>query len=64
MGDFVSVQEAAELLGVQVVTLYRWRRDGVGPPWERDEKNKVVYRRSYLELWHEQIPGALRRLGS
>jgi len=43
--------EAAEYLGVHVVTLYRWRRDEVGPPSKRHGLRAYLYKISELDAW-------------
>ncbi|WP_327335938.1 helix-turn-helix domain-containing protein [Streptomyces sp. NBC_01324] len=43
--------EAAEYLGVHVVTLYRWRRDDVGPKGKQVGLRRYAYKISTLEAW-------------
>jgi DNA-binding transcriptional MerR regulator len=49
----LSQQRVAELLGVEIETLARWRRTGVGPQFYRIA-NRVRYRVSDLEKWIKQ----------
>lgn len=44
--------EAAERLGVHVVTLYRWRRDDYGPKGKRHGQRRYAYKVSDLEAWN------------
>jgi excisionase family DNA binding protein len=43
--------EAAEYLGVHVVTLYRWRRDDIGPKGKRHGLRAYRYKISDLDAW-------------
>lgn len=49
---FLTADEAAELLRVSVVTLARWRGQGLGPP-ARWFGRRVVYALSDLLEWAE-----------
>jgi len=48
---FVSVAEAARMLGVHRSTLHRWRARGVGPQF-LGISCRAAYRRADLEAWH------------
>lgn len=43
--------DAADYIGVHVVTLYRWRRDEVGPKSERHGLRRYAYKVSELDAW-------------
>jgi predicted DNA-binding transcriptional regulator AlpA len=43
--------EAADYIGVHVVTLYRWRRDEMGPKGERHGRRRYAYKVSELDAW-------------
>ncbi|MDH6224297.1 helix-turn-helix domain-containing protein [Streptomyces sp. MJP52] len=43
--------EAADYLGVCVTTLYRWRRDGIGPACKRHGLRRYAYRITDLDAW-------------
>lgn len=43
--------DAADYLGVHVVTLYRWRRDGMGPESKRHGLRRYAYKISDLDAW-------------
>ena len=49
-GRCLSVNEAAELLGISARSLYRMREDGWGPEHYRFGR-RIVYRRNALERW-------------
>ncbi|WP_405964773.1 helix-turn-helix domain-containing protein [Streptomyces sp. NBC_00723] len=42
---------AADYLGVSVTTLYRWRRDGVGPKSTQHGRRAYRYKISDLDAW-------------
>lgn len=62
-GDFLSTAEVAELIGVGVDTIEKWRAAGEGPPWYRFGRAAVGkkgrartrtlprYRREDVERW-------------
>jgi excisionase family DNA binding protein len=51
-------EEVAELLGISVITLDRWRKQGKGPLHIRlDAARGVRYRRESLEAWLAQREG-------
>lgn len=43
--------DAADYIGVHVVTLYRWRRDEVGPESKRHGLRRYAYKISELDAW-------------
>jgi excisionase family DNA binding protein len=47
--QFLTTNEAAAVLGVHHLTLYRWRREGKGPPYIRFMRT-VRYDRSKLHM--------------
>jgi excisionase family DNA binding protein len=51
--EYLSPAQAAELLGLSVETLGRWRRCGRGPAWFRGEYRAVRYTRAAIETWIE-----------
>jgi excisionase family DNA binding protein len=46
-------EDAADYLGVSVTTLYRWRRDGVGPTGKRHGLRPYRYKIADLDAWLE-----------
>ena len=44
-------EDAADYLGVHVVTLYRWRRDEIGPESKRHGGRRYRYKISALDAW-------------
>lgn len=44
-------EDAADHLGVHVVTLYRWRRDNTGPKSTRHGQRRYAYKISDLDAW-------------
>lgn len=43
--------DAADYLGVSVTTLYRWRRDGIGPASKRHGLRRYAYKITELDAW-------------
>jgi hypothetical protein len=43
--------EAADYVGVHVVTLRRWRRDGMGPKATRHGARRYAYKITDLDAW-------------
>lgn len=43
--------DAADYIGVHVVTLYRWRREGIGPRSERHGLRRYAYKITELDAW-------------
>ena len=55
-GDIMNTAEAADLLGLSVATLKKWRRDGEGPNWFRITPSPtahVRYTRDAIDAWIE-----------
>jgi excisionase family DNA binding protein len=46
-------EDAADYLGVCVTTLYRWRRDGVGPKGKLHGRRRYRYKIADLDAWME-----------
>lgn len=46
--DVVGAQEAAQILGVEVTRIWRWRNEGRLPPVAADLKATPVWRRQYI----------------
>jgi excisionase family DNA binding protein len=44
-------EDAADYLGVHFTTLYRWRRDGIGPKCTRHGRRPYRYKISDLDAW-------------
>ncbi|MEU2924140.1 helix-turn-helix domain-containing protein [Streptomyces sp. NPDC007251] len=44
-------QDAADYIGVHVVTLHRWRRDGTGPKSVLHGRRRYAYKISDLDAW-------------
>jgi predicted DNA-binding transcriptional regulator AlpA len=44
-------EDAADYLGVAVTTLYRWRRDDIGPKGKRHGQRRLKYKISDLDAW-------------
>jgi excisionase family DNA binding protein len=51
--DVLTTAEVAELLRLNPQTLWKWRRDGTGPPWFRVGSG-VRYHREDLQEWTRQ----------
>ena len=50
--ELYSPKEAAQMLGVNENTLYKWRAAGEGPPYMRlSEGGPVRYERETLRVW-------------
>jgi excisionase family DNA binding protein len=52
LGRLLTINEVADLLGVPVATIYRWRHVGDGPPGYRIGRH-VRFRRVDVEAWIE-----------
>ena len=52
LGRLLTISEVADLLGVPIATIYRWRHVGDGPPGYRIGRH-VRYRRDDIEAWIE-----------
>lgn len=44
-------EDAADYLGVHFTTLYRWRRDGIGPDYTRHGQRRYRYKIADLNAW-------------
>jgi len=51
-GRLLTINEVADLLGIPVATIYRWRHIGDGPPGYRIGRH-VRFRRAEVEAWIE-----------
>ena len=51
ISEFLDTRSVAARLGVTPRTLWRWRRDGVGPVWTRVGRAKVGYRPAAIETY-------------
>jgi excisionase family DNA binding protein len=51
--DVLRVEELCERLKVSVSTLYRWRRDGIGPKFRKEGRN-IFYRWADVQKWINQ----------
>ncbi|MFJ9633696.1 helix-turn-helix transcriptional regulator [Streptomyces sp. NPDC101175] len=49
-------EDAADYLGVAVTTLYRWRRDDIGPTSKRHGQRRYRYKISDLDAWMNGEP--------
>ncbi|QMV86480.1 helix-turn-helix domain-containing protein [Corynebacterium hindlerae] len=49
--DRFTTQQAADILGLSRMTLCRWRRSGIGPPWVRVSERKIIYPRREFYAW-------------
>jgi excisionase family DNA binding protein len=52
-GQYITPQQLAEELGIGEVTLWRWRRDGVGPRFHRVGPRAIRYARADVAEWME-----------
>lgn len=60
--DFYTPAEFRELVDIGEDTMYRWRREGYGPPICRLSPRKIVYLKADVERWmQEQRQGKPRR---
>lgn len=53
IGEFLSDQQLADMLGVTTRTTSRWRRDGAGPKYIRAGPRRILYRRVDVLTWAE-----------
>ncbi|WP_181893040.1 helix-turn-helix domain-containing protein [Falsiruegeria mediterranea] len=52
MSELLTSRETAEMLGIRVETLCRWRRRGDGPRFTKAQGGKWLrYRRADVEAW-------------
>lgn len=59
---FYKVDELADALGRNKVTLYRWRKAGTGPPWTKIG-NEPVYPIAEFENWLSEQARANTKVG-
>ena len=59
--DLLRPGEVARLLGVDPMTLLRWRAKGEGPVWFRLGPGTIRYRRRELVAWAEARAGMERQ---
>jgi excisionase family DNA binding protein len=52
-------EDAADYLGVSSTTLYRWRRDGYGPPSTMHGRRRYRYRIADLDAFMDVDAGQL-----
>lgn len=50
----MNSREAAQFLGVTDETMFRWRKDGVGPSYSQPNSRIVRYLHSDLVAWLEE----------
>lgn len=58
--EFLTIKDLAEMLGLPLSGIYRWRRLGVTPPAIKVGKH-VWFRRADVEAWlqdHEERPAS------
>ena len=48
--EWLTTNEAAEYLRLHFTTLYKWRREGVGPKYYGTDK-RIRYRKQDLDDW-------------
>jgi len=48
---WLRTEDAANYLGVHFTTLYRWRRDAIGPKFTRYGRRPYIYKISDLDAW-------------
>lgn len=51
--EYLTIEEAADLLRTPAATLYQWRHKRTGPPASRVGR-RLLYKRSDLVDWVEQ----------
>lgn len=51
--EYVKPAQLAGELGVDEVTLWRWRRDGIGPRYHRVGPRAIRYARADVDAWLE-----------
>jgi predicted DNA-binding transcriptional regulator AlpA len=57
--ELMDANELARMVGCCTATLWRYRRDGVGPQWIRIGRTAVRYRRDDVLAWIDS--GAVER---
>jgi excisionase family DNA binding protein len=55
--EYLTLTEASELIRTPTGTLYQWRTKKIGPPSIKVGR-RVIYRRTDLEKWLEELSTA------
>jgi predicted DNA-binding transcriptional regulator AlpA len=55
--EVMSTEEAAEFLGMNRETLFRWRKDGTGPAYSQPNHRIVRYQKADLVAFLDQHKG-------
>lgn len=50
MSEAIDTRAVAQMLGLSMITVYKMRRDGKGPPFLRFGRT-IRYRRADVEAW-------------
>ena len=53
--DYLTIQSAAQLLGVTPLTLRNWDKKGILSPYRNPVNNYRVYRRDQIELFLRRL---------
>ena len=48
--------EVSKFINVCLTTLWRWRRDGIGPKYQRIGR-MIRYRQEDVQAWIDSLPG-------
>lgn len=48
---FLTIRDLAEILGISVATLYRWRAEGVDLPPAIELGSRLRWRRESVDAW-------------
>jgi excisionase family DNA binding protein len=57
---FLKSEQVAETLKVTTLTLYRWRRDGKGPPAVKVGR-RYLYDAEFFKAWLESQPSGSKK---
>ena len=49
--DKLVPKQAAEVIGISLRQLAKWREKGIGPAWRQRETRRVYYLRGDIEEW-------------
>lgn len=52
--EYLTTEQAAEVLGLRPQSLFQWRRERTGPPFIQTSSKFVRYRRADLDAWAEK----------